>query len=115
MSDIKYVEVAYDFIDNGAGELMMVMDAPEGVADDDSAKIVYDGNRQSMLVRNNEQIVLMPVLPAEIRTMLADGRNSILVTEMNGDDIGDVYEAQIEVLNAPLPIPAEGVIYGMEL
>ena len=107
MADIKYVEVSYDFIDNGAGELMMVMDKPEGMADDDNAKVVYDGDAQAMLVRNAGQIVRMPVLVTEIRNMLKDGRKMILVTEMDGDDIDDVYEAQVEVLNAPLPIPAE--------
>jgi hypothetical protein len=64
------VDASYDFIDNGAGELMMVMDAPEGVADDENAMFVYDGAAQAMLVRNDGQIVRLPVLPTEIRDML---------------------------------------------
>ena len=107
MSEIEYLNVSYDFIDNGAGELMMVMDAPEGAADDDNAKIVYDGKAQAMLVRSSSQIVRMPIITAEVRDMLADGRDKILVTEMNGDDIHDVYEARLEILNAKLPVPEE--------
>jgi hypothetical protein len=107
MRDIEYLNVSYDFIDNGAGELMLVMDAPEGEADDDNAKIVYDGKAQAMLVRSSSQIVRLPILAAEVRSMLEDGRKKILVTEMNGEEINDVYEAKLEILNAPLPIPEE--------
>jgi hypothetical protein len=107
MSEVQYVSVSYDFIDNGEGELMMVMDKPEGEADDENTMFVYDGAAQAMLVRNNEQIVRLPLLTTEIRSMLSDGREKILVTEMEGEEIGDVYEAKLEVLNAPLPIPAE--------
>ena len=31
---IEYIHVAYDFIDNGSGELMLIMDKSEGEADD---------------------------------------------------------------------------------
>jgi hypothetical protein len=107
MSEVQYVDVSYDFIDNGEGELMMVMDKPEGAADDENAMFVYDGSAQAMLVRNDGQIVRLPLLTTEVREILKDGREIILVTEMEGEEIGDVYEAKLEVLNAPLPIPAE--------
>jgi hypothetical protein len=107
MANIQYVDVSYDFIDNGAGELMMVMDKAEGTADDEKALIIYDGEAQAMLIRNCSQIVRIPLLTTEVRAMLKDGRKILLVTEMDGEDIDNVYEVQLEVLNAPLPIPTE--------
>jgi hypothetical protein len=107
MSNVKYVDTSYDFIDNGEGELMLVMDAPEGTADDENAMFVFDGASQAMLVRNDGQIVRLPVIAQAVRDMLKDGREIILVTEMNGEEIADVYEARLDILNAPLPIPGE--------
>jgi hypothetical protein len=102
--DNKYLHTSYDFIDNGNGELMMVMDAPEGDADDENAKFIYDGFSEAMLVRNGEQIVHLPIITEPVRDML-DELESILITEMDGEEIYDVYEAKIEIINDSLPIP----------
>jgi hypothetical protein len=105
MSDVQYLNVMYDFIDDGKGDLMIVMDAPEGTADDENAKIVYDdGAKQATLIRNSNQVIRMPFLVEKVRAMLTDGREKILVTEMNGEEIADVYEARLEILNGQLPI-----------
>ena len=102
----QYFHVSYDFIDNGAGELMIVMDAPdyETEADDENAKFIYDGFAEAMIIRNSEQIVHLPILVEHVRDML-NKIEIILVTEMNGDEMHNVYEAKVEVLNKSLPIP----------
>ena len=98
MAKAQYLKVMYDFVDDGKGELMLIIEAPEkGRADDDNAKLVYDsGANEALLFRNSEQIIQLPVVSNEAHEMLLDGRSIILVTEMNGDDISDVYEAKIE-------------------
>ena len=101
---VEYLHVAYDFIDNGAGELMMIIGMSEGEADEENAKFVYDGFAEAMLVRNSGQIVHLPIVVEAIRNMLEEVK-VVLVTEMDGDDIYDVYEAPIEILNKDLPIP----------
>ncbi|MDR0502061.1 MAG: hypothetical protein LBH16_01940 [Treponema sp.] len=103
-----YVHTAYDWIDNGAGELMLVMDKTAGMADDDNARILYDGFHEAMLIKNGSQIVHLPLVAEAVREML-EKLEKILVTEMDGEDIDDVYEAQVVVLNSPLPIP--GAVY----
>jgi len=100
---IKYIHVSYDFIDH-ENELMLVMDMIEGEADEENARFVYDGFAEAMLVRNSGQIVHFPVVVQSVGDMLKEIK-IILVTEMNGDDIHDVYEAQVEVLNDSLPVP----------
>ena len=101
---VEYLHVAYDFIDNGAGELMLIIDKSEGEADDENAKFVYDGFAEAMVVRNSGQIVHLPIVVQAVRDMLEEIK-MILVTEMDGDDIYDVYEAQVEIINDSLPIP----------
>jgi len=93
----QYLYAPYDFIDNGAGELMMVMDVPgAGEADDDLAKFIYDGASQAALIRNSEQIVHIPLIPEEVGKMLNEIK-IILITEMEGDEISNVYEAPVEI------------------
>ncbi|MDR2933490.1 MAG: hypothetical protein LBV27_10345 [Oscillospiraceae bacterium] len=99
----QILRVSYDFIDNGDGELMLVMDAPEGSPDDETAKFVYDGFTEAMLVRNDSQIIHLPVISEPIRDMLS-GLETVMVSEMNGEEISDVYEAQIEIQDGALPI-----------
>ncbi|MCL2180104.1 MAG: hypothetical protein FWB83_03165 [Treponema sp.] len=106
--DEQFVYTSYDWIDNGAGELMLVIDKVDGIADDDNAKIIFDGFHEAMLVRNDDIIVHLPIVVEAVRDMLQEIKK-ILVTEMDGDDIDDVYEAEVEVLNSPLPIP--GSVY----
>jgi len=101
---IEYVHVAYDFIDNGSGELMLIMDKCEGEADDENARFVYDGFAEAMVVRNSGQIVHLPIVVQAVRDMLEEIK-ILLITEMDGDDIDDVYEVPVEILNKDLPIP----------
>jgi len=98
MANAQYIKVMYDFVDDGKGDLMLIIEAPEkGRADDNNAKLVYDsGASEALLYRNNEQIIQLPIVSDEAHKMLSDGRKILLVTEMNGDDISDVYEAKIE-------------------
>jgi hypothetical protein len=107
MSEVQYVNVAYDVIANDLGELMFVMmEVPEGEAAEDNIKFVYDGTSKAMFVRSSGQIARLPLLEPKICNMLADGRKKIYVLEIAGEDKDDVsYFAPIEVLNAPLPIP----------
>jgi hypothetical protein len=98
MANAQYIKVMYDFVDDGKGDLMLIIEAPEkGRADDNNAKLVYDsGASEALLYRNSEQIIQLPIVSDEAHKMLSDGRKILLVTEMNGDDINDVYEAKIE-------------------
>jgi len=102
----KYFHVEYDFVSNDEGELMLVIDALKETADDENAKFVYDGNCEAMLIRNENSIIHLPVIEEEAGNLLKE-IDTILVTEMEGEDIGDVYEAEVEIINKALPIPDE--------
>jgi hypothetical protein len=106
INNIHYAHTSYDFIDNGNGELMMVMDTVEGDADDENAKLIYDGFSEAMLIRNNGQIVHLPIIVEAMIDML-DELETLLITEMDGEEIADVYEAPIEIINDSLPLPKE--------
>ena len=122
-----YVLGAYDFIDNGAGELMLIMEPPEGEEDDDAAKFIYDGTLEAMLVRNSEQTVYLPILQEAVRKMLPKLK-FVLVVEKKDYDINEilnsvkqkkikdsyfsaVYTADVEIINSPLPIPQQDYNY----
>ena len=104
----EYVHISYDYIDNGAGELMIVMDQPKGAADDENAKVIFDGFHEAMLLRNHNQVVHLPIVPEAVREML-NSLEKILVTEMDDRDIADVYEAEVVIINRSLPI--QGSVY----
>ena len=106
MSDKQYLHVEYDFISNKKDDLMLVMDAQKEPADDDNAKFVYDGSKEAMLIRNENLIIHLPVISEELRVLL-EKTDTILVSEMDGNDIDDVYEARVEIINQPLPVPDE--------
>jgi len=103
---MKVDYVSYDFMDNGNGELLMVMDKPEGTADDEAARFVYDGAIQAMLVRNSEQIIHLPLLEEDMRPTL-EKMDTILVVEMDDKEVADSYKAKVEIINKPLPIPRD--------
>ena len=100
MTDEKTVNAAYEFITGGEGDFMLVMEAPDNDnADDENAKFIYDGVSKAKLLRKRGQIINIPAVPEPLRGMLKS-RGLLLVTEMDGDDIYDVYEAKIEILTA---------------
>jgi len=97
MAKAQYLKVMYDFVNDEKGNLLLIIEAPSGRADDNNAKLVYDKEAyEALLYRNSEQIIQLPIVSDEAHEMLLDGRSIILVTEMNGEDINDVYEAKLE-------------------
>jgi len=108
MAKVQYLKVSYDFVDDEKGDIMLIIEAPKGRADDDNAKLVYNSAaHEAMLYRNSEQIIQLPIISKRAREMLLDGRTILLVTEMDGDDISDVYEAKLEIAGK-LPADASG-------
>ena len=102
MSEREELNVSYEFIDNGKDELMLVFAKPDDEdADDDNAKLIYDGISKAILIRNENQIINIPDIPVTVREMLKR-LDIILVTEMDGEDINDVYEAKIQLGGSPL-------------
>ena len=97
MSDNKMIDVEYEFIDDGKGDLMLVIEAPDSdfTDDEEDIKFIFDGNSSGRLVRKADQIINIPVINEPYLSMLND-RELLLVTEMDGEDIHDVYEAAIE-------------------
>jgi len=90
----ELLNIPYDFIDNGNGELMLIMNAVEGNVDDENARFVYDEHYEAKLYRDSERIIRISV-PEPCRELLSK-IEKLLVTEMDGDDIADVYEASVE-------------------
>ena len=118
--EADYLLGIYDWIDNGAGELMLVLTAPAGAPDEENAQFVYDGCAEAMLVRNRGQIIYLPDVCQAVRNMLdkikiitvaemSDENRSIMVRDLKTKDvkIDDCYTAPVEVLKKPLPIPRE--------
>ena len=118
--EAEYLLGIYDWIDNGAGELMLVLNAPAGAPDEESAQFVYDGFAEAMLIRNRRQIIYLPDVCQAVRNMLdkikiitvaemSDENRCILVRDLKTKDvkIDDCYTAPVEVLKKPLPIPRE--------
>jgi hypothetical protein len=120
--EAEYLLGIYDWIDNGAGELMLALTAPAGMPDEESAQFVYDGFAEAMLVRNRRQIIYLPDVCQAVRNML-DKIKIITVAEMSDENrrivarnwksigkdakLDDCYTAPVEVLKKPLPIPRE--------
>ena len=103
---VNYIHVSYDWVDNGAGELMLAMDAPEGTADDDNARLVYNKfTKEGLLFRQGSQVVHLPIVVDAVAKMLTGGLTQVLVTEMLGDDIDDTYYAQVEITNENKRLP----------
>jgi hypothetical protein len=89
-SSSKYLHTSYDFIDNGAGELMLVMDAPPGDVDEINARFIYNkAANEGLLVRAKDQIMHLSIVPDAVAKMLLNGLKKVLVTEMYGKDIID--------------------------
>jgi hypothetical protein len=118
--EAEYLLGIYDWIDNGAGELMLVLNAPAGTPDEENVQFVYDGFAEAMLVRNRGQIIYLPDVCQAVRNMLdkikiitvaemSDENRCILVRDLKSKDvkIDDCYTAPVEVLKKPLPIPRE--------
>jgi hypothetical protein len=118
--EAEYLLGIYDWIDNGAGELMLVLTAPAGTADEENAQFVYDGFAEAMLVRNRGQIIYLPDVCQAVRNMLdkikiitvaemSDENRRIMVRDLKSKDvkIDDCYTAPVEVLKKPLPIARE--------
>jgi hypothetical protein len=112
-SKMEYYYVAYDFIDNGNGELAMIMDPPPGdtldeYAISDSAapyaRFIYDGDSNAILVRTEEQVVLVPIGAEKVRGLL-EKIKTVLIEEMDGNKISNEYDAPVEIWNRPLPGP----------
>ena len=124
MNSKTYLHVNYDWIDNGVGELMLVMEAPQGDADEFSAEFIYNGTNEAMLKRNSQQIIHLPFVVESLHSMLRSIKK-VLVMEMKENDrkeymdrvrkdgkagmanpkFSDAYDAEIKILNGPLPLP----------
>lgn len=87
-------EFSYDFLDNGAGDVMLVADASAG--DPENPVFSFISEKQAVLRRRLDQILPIPYIPAKILKLLADSK-TVLVTEMTAEDeIGAVYTAKTE-------------------
>jgi hypothetical protein len=101
MAEKEEIRVSYEFVENNKNELILVMVKPDDeAADDENAKLIYDGISKAILVRNENQIIDIPVIPITVRKMFKI-LDFILVTEMDGEDIDDVYEAKIQLGGLP--------------
>jgi len=95
------LQVWYDFFDNGAGELALLMYPPEGDADDDNAVFIHDGVSRAYLIRNSKQIINFPQSVDKVQGLLKK-INVVLVIEMEDNGYSDIYEAKVQLMN-PLP------------
>jgi len=134
MFSYQFLAVRHDYIDNGAGDLMVIIDPPAGEAEDDGARFIFDGAADAMLIRNKSQIIYLPCLHEDVIKIISK-RKDILVAEMNDYDLqpvsdlirqkimpdsSDYYTAEIVITGSPLEIPREKLLelrasYGIEL
>ncbi|MCL2184456.1 MAG: hypothetical protein FWB86_01185 [Treponema sp.] len=132
MFSYQYFAVRHDYIDNGAGDLMVLVEPPAGEAQDDDVRFIFDGIADAMLIRNNDQIIYLPCLNEAVIKIIRNCKD-ILVAEMQDYDLqiisdsikkktmpdfSDYYTAQVIITNNPLEIPKEKLyelraIYGL--
>ena len=96
----RFAVDSFQCTESALGKVTFKWEHPDG----ENAKFIYDGFAEVMLVRNSGQIAHFPIVDQAVRDMLEEIK-ILLVTEMDGDDIDDVYEAPVEILNSDLPIP----------
>jgi len=112
-SNYKYVLGMYDWIDNlngtwkgnrGKGYLIIAMEKTDGNPDIKNAKFIFDGFSEGMLVRNNMQVVYMPVMDNYIKNILLRVKE-VFIAEMDNKNNIKEYTVKIDVINNSLPIP----------
>ena len=112
-SNYKYVLGMYDWIDNlngtwkgnrGKGHLIIAMDKTDGNPDIKNAKFIFDGFSEGMLVRNNKQVVYLPVMDNYIKNILLRVIE-VFIAEMDNKNNIKEYTVKIDVINSSLPIP----------
>lgn len=109
MSEQKLPDIftlQYDFIDNGAGDLMLVVESLDGAPQ--KPAVYFDGFFQALFKRRDDQLIPLPHVTKPVREMMSSYER-ILITEMDDDDeITEVYEAPIIIPeNGVLPYPKE--------
>lgn len=102
----EILSLQYDFIDNGAGDLMMVLEKAENNAE--SPAFYFDGKSGAMLHRRPDQFIALPYISAEVGKMLKTAEK-VLVAEMDSEDeISLVYPAPVSLTDeGKLPYPPE--------
>jgi len=90
---MEYINAPYDFIEDGNGELMLELRAFDGNADEDNAGFIFDGVLSAILVRDGDHIISIPRIPEPYRALLKP-TGIIIVSEMEGDDFSNVFEAR---------------------
>ncbi|MCL2211750.1 MAG: hypothetical protein FWB95_07500 [Treponema sp.] len=133
MISYQFLAVRHDYIDNGAGDFMLIIDPPAGDAQDEDVRFIFDGVSDAMLIRNCDQIIYLPCLNEAIIKILINCKE-VLVAEMEKYDIekisdsmkqkimpdfSDHYLAEVIITNSPLEIPREDLYelranYGIE-
>jgi len=112
-SNYKYVLGMYDWIDNlngtwkgnrGKGYLIIAMEKTDGNPDIKNAKFIFDGFSEGMLVRNNMQVVYLPIMDNYIKNILLKVKE-VFIAEMDNKNNIKEYTVKIDVINSSLPIP----------
>ena len=119
-SSYQYEAINHHFIDNGAGDVMLITEVPPGSHQEAYAKFIYDGSSDVMFVRNNAQAIYLPAIPDSVGRLVRNCK-VVLIGEKKGYDINfifgtikqkkfpenyfsAVYNAPVEIINRPLPI-----------
>lgn len=102
----EILSLQYDFIDNGAGDIMMVLERAENNAE--NPVFYFDGKSGAMLMRRPDQFVALPYIPAEVAKILQN-LEKVLIAEMDSEDeISLVYPASVSMTpEGKLPYPPE--------
>ena len=106
MSDYAQVQIytpPYDFIDNGAAELMLVYETPAGAP---ASPVFYFDGGSAVLKRGAGQFVVFPFIDSAVRKLLNRG-GKITVAEMDGEEIARSYETDI-LSGRPRDLPSDG-------
>lgn len=99
----RFYTPPYDFIDNGAAELMLVC---ETVPENPDSPLFYFDGEKAVLKRKTGQFIVFPFIESAVKKLL-DGIEKIMMTEMNGAEIVRVYEAAVRFVG-PDELPAAG-------
>ncbi len=94
-------EKEFNILQNGAGDIMILINARPGGAE--NPRFVFDGNNSALLYRSRESAVILENIDPEAKTPL-QSVDEVLVVELDGEEVAREYTAPLRVVKKAISI-----------